>query len=283
MNTKFLGAFIAFACCVYSLSGQVPKGQIIFSSRQNDTAFNELYVINSDGTHEKKITSVNSKYKDLPSVFRNQIVYRQYEDRQFQTASLYITNIDGHNPKAIIENKIVCYPRWKHDGSLIAYEFYSGDNPQEIWVVDSCGKNNHKLISNALHPCWSYDNKFMLFTRDNEIWMLGLKKGSEQRLTKKQDTVARFPAISPDGRLFAYYAEFAGKMGIIIADLKNNKVKKFIPNCGDVFFWTDDPKYIITGCEPTELYLLDVTTGAKIPVTTNNRRNFFPCWANTKK
>jgi Tol biopolymer transport system component len=289
MNIKLACVSFVYLSCSYPLLGQVPKGRIVFSARLNDGGDTELYAINSDGSGERQITYPNNKGKDLPSGFHNRIVYRQVEDKKSQRASILITGIDGGLSQPIIENKGVCYPRWSHDGKLIAYENYPGNNAQEIWVIDSNGNNNHKLISNARHPCWSYDSETMLFTRDYQVWALDLKKGTEQKLTNPtRDTVALFPALSPDGKLFAYEGQFGNNSGIFIADLKTRKIQKFIPRCGDIFFWTDDPEYIACSCLPEhskafQIIMVNVMTGAKIPITHNGRDNYMPCWVNAAK
>ena len=283
MIRKFLCAAALFSCSFYSSTGQLHKGRVVFSSRANDTSNSELYIINSDGTGEKKLTLLNQKDKDLPSVFRDRIVYQQ-GDKKGSGTRLMITGTGGGQPKPILENKSVYYPRWSHDGKLIAYDYRSEKGKDEIWVADSNGKNDRKLISNARHPCWSYQNDIMLFTRDYEIWSFDLKKGTERRLNHSKDTVSVFPSISPDGKQFAYQGEFGGTFGICVADIKTGKVQKFIPLCGDISSWTDDPKYIISGCltgtdHSTQISMIDVTTAAKIPVTNNSRSNYFPCWA----
>jgi Tol biopolymer transport system component len=284
MNIKLISASFFYLSCSYSLFGQVPKGRIVFSSRVSDSSYLELYAINSDGTGERKITSLNNKDKELASVFHNRIVYRQVERKKDQGASLLITGINGGQPKPIIENKGVCYARWSHDGRHIAYENYPGNNAQEIWVIDSNGKNNHKLISNARHPYWSYNSETMLFTRAYQIWVLDLKKGTERKLTNVgKDTVALFPALSPDGKRFAWQGQFGDNFGIFIADVNSGKIQRFISRCGDMSFWTDDPKYIVCSCLKTgtgnwEIALINIETGEKTYITNNGNGNYEPTW-----
>ncbi len=283
MNIKLIFASLLYLTSSYSLFGQVPKGRIIFSSRVNDTSRTELYAINSDGPGERIITTLNNKDKDIPSVFHNRIVYRQAEDKKSQRASLLITGTNGGQPKPLIENKLVCNPKWSHDGKLIAYENYPGKNANDIWVIDSNGKNNHELITDARHPCWSYDNQTMLFTRDYNIWARDLNKGTEQKLSNhSKDTVARFPALAPDGKRYAYQAQFGSKFGIFIVDFKNSKIQNFIDHCDDMC-WTDNPKYIVCSCLKTEtknwkITMINIETGEKTYITNKRNSNYMPTW-----
>ena len=284
MTIRLICTSLLFASCIHPSFGQTPKGRLIFSSRANDTSRTELYTINSDGTGERMITHLNNKDKDLPSVFHNRMVYRQVEDKKSQRASLLITGTNGGQPKHLIENQIVCNPRWSHDGKFIAYENYPGNNANEIRIIDSNGKNDHLLMPNARHPCWSFDNQAMLFTKDYNVWLLDRKNGTEKKLTSHcKDTVARFPALSPDGKWYAYHAQFGNKFGIFIADLKTSKIQKFIPRCSETCSWTNNPKYIVCSCmkpetKNWEIAIVNIETGEKTYVTKKGNSNYTPAW-----
>ena len=170
--------FILCTLCFY-VSGQVPKGRIIFSSTiandKNPTA--QLFEINSDGTGEHRITFTN-KENDLPGYFHNRIVYRQ-KSGSTSIASILITGIDSGVVKPLIKDKLVCNPKWRGDGKLIAYEYYT-NKQQQIWVMDSNGHNKKMLITNARHPNWSNDNTKIVFTRNYEVYLMNIKTGIQK-------------------------------------------------------------------------------------------------------
>jgi Tol biopolymer transport system component len=268
----------------FAAYGQVPKGKIIFVSGQQGAS--NLYSINSDGAGERQIT-FSDKQNDLPSVFHNRIVYRQTTEKSNGIAGIMVTGINGGPVKTLIgyeEHKVVCYPKWKPDGALIAYEYYPGNNSQEIWVMDSNGNNKHKFIADARHPCWSYDNKKIFFTRNYEIYSMDLETGKQTQLTHmgSEHIPVKFPAISPGGEQLAFVAYYEKYPAVLVVDLKGNENRKTIKNCGDTPCWTNDPKYILCECiannKSWQIAMVNVETGEKTFITHNNTDNYFPVW-----
>lgn len=254
--------------------GQVPKGMVVFASTQ-------LYSVKGNGTGERRITT--SGNNDLPSVYHNRVVYRQTGPKG---TSFLITGINGGQPKTLTENKGGCYPRWSRDGKLVAYE-YSEDSVCGIWVVDTNGKNKHKLVSDAQHPFWCDDNKTMLFTRGYEIWSLDLVKGSERKLTnlKSKGLHAKWPALSPDGSHVAFLGFDSTRQGIFVANLRDEKDLKFFDKCDDPPCWTNDPKFFVCSAlskekKHWEIVMVNMETGEKVFITKNNRDNYMPVWIN---
>jgi Tol biopolymer transport system component len=268
----------------FPATGQAPKGKVIFSSQaEQNGAIADLYEINSDGSNERKITA-SDKDNDLPSVFNNRIAYRQVEDRK-GTASLIIIGTNGEGGKALIEHKFVCAPKLASDGKLIAYENYTEKGP-EIWVMDTNGHSQRRLIKNARHPNWDGNDK-MFFSRELEIYSLNIKNGKEKQLTHLKPTgiSCKFPAISPDEKKLAFAGfdqKRDGKGDIYIMDLKQKGKPRMIEDC-DIPCWTNDPKYIVCSCRSKEhdswqIAMVNVETGKKIFITNNKRSNFFPVW-----
>lgn len=272
----------SFIFCLITVTGftQVPKGQVMFISGGNDKDYHyNLFLINSDGTNERQLTQTNKLY--TAHVINNKIVYTQKEDNG-KEYSMFITGVNGSPVKPLIKHKVVCNPRWKPDGKLIAYENYPADR-QEIWVMDSNGANKHLLISNARHPYWSTDITKMVFTRNHEVYMHDLIKGTDRQLTHwtAKSIAAKWPAISPDNKKVAFVGDSNGKSSMYILDLKNGS-QKIIEHCSTPY-WTDNPKYLVCSYyDPKsghyQIVMINVDTEEKIFITNNKRRNDQPVW-----
>lgn len=284
-----LGLILCFVWT--SVFAQIPKGRIIFSSYADTGKRSELYVINSNGSNEHQL-SHSGKRIDFSDFFQDRIAYMQVEtdDNYKGYGSILVAGTDFTDVVTLIDHKGICNPKWQPGGKLIAYEYYP-DTSMEIWVMDSDGKNKHKLICNSRHPYWSADGAQLLFTRDGKVFSFDMKKGKETQLTHLTDKTyfAKWPAISPDGKKIAFkvYDEKKGgvEAGIMVLDLGNGSTK-IIPRC-DIPYWTSDNKYIVCSCKPEksvndQIVIVNIETGEKTFITHNKRSNYFPAWVREK-
>jgi len=279
---------ISFIVCTIwtSAFAQLPKGRIIFSSGADTGNKSELYIINSDGSNEHQL-SHSGKRIDMSDNFQGRITYMQHEDSAKEW-NILVSDMNFKDVKALTVHEGICNPKWQPGGKLIAYEYYP-DTSQEIWVMDSDGKNKRKLVGNSRHPYWSADGSQLLFTRDGEVFSFDMKKGTETQLTHLTDKqyFAKWPAISPDNKKIAFKVYYQKKYydGIMVLDLKNGG-EKLIAGC-DIPYWTSDNRYIVCSCRPgkeenNQIAIVNVETGEKTFITNDQRSNFFPAWVNGK-
>ena len=259
-----------------------PHGKVIYESNINNTS--QLFIINSDRSGKRQITNGNKDH-DLPSVFRDRVVYRQIDTTNNQIASILISSINGGPVKTLIAHNKVCYPKWQPGGQWIAYENYI-DSVAEIWVMDTNGHNNHRLVANGLNPCWSHNGKKVYFRRDYVIMVLDLETGKTERSTDQNpdQDMAKFPSLSPGGTYLAYtgYHKYKpGKFYVAVQELGKGKSKIIFEQC-EMPAWTNDPNYLVcsylakgTGWQ---IALINVQTKKMTFLTSDNNGNTEPVW-----
>lgn len=275
--------YFALSLASASSFAQIPKGKIVFASADtNDRKHCELYMINSDGTGEHRVTHTG-KAASLPSVAGNNIVYRLSKNNS-DTVDFETADKNGNHILTLIKQQVVCFPRFSPDGLLIAYENYN-TSPSDIWIMDKSGRNQHLLIKNGRHPYWYDGGRKMVFTRDYEIWSIDLKTHTEKQLTHLggQHIPAKFPTISPDGTTLAFtgYQASPHSIAVIIVDLETGK-QRILDGLTSPW-WTNDPHYLV--CvgdlgkrEGSSIVMVNTTTGKITPITHNGRDNYDPAW-----
>ena len=281
---------IAFLFCTSTFAQQIPKGKIIFASWALDNKTSELYVKDINSSSTKQLTH-NDKLIGQSSTFKDRVVYMQEDSAG---VDFFVSNVDGKAVKSLHKINGGCRPKWSPDGQWIAYEYYlvSGDfhnGTQEIWVMDSSGNNKRSLVPNARHPYWYADGSKLLFTSDYEVYSKDIKTGKEQQLThlRAQDYSAKWPAISPDGKKLAFKV-YKGTQpmdakGIMVINLATG-AQKIIPDT-DMPYWTSDNHYMLCSSRPrdyshSQILIVNIDTGEKTPITSNDRSNDFPAWVN---
>jgi Tol biopolymer transport system component len=139
----------------------------------------------------------------------------------------------------IIENKPVTdhpehdfIPSWSPDGTLIAFTSYRTD-AEEIWVMDSDGKNLKQLTNNTSGdwtPAWSPNGGTIAFTSDrtglNQIWLMDADGSNQRTLTLSPAGSSiwnRDPSWSPDATKLIFTSNRSGKDENWIMDVKTRK------------------------------------------------------------
>jgi dipeptidyl aminopeptidase/acylaminoacyl peptidase len=175
-------------CVAHSDSTIVVQGRV--DSTINDT---QIIMIDYNGDVVKVITD-GSKRTINPSVSYDgkRIAYTQ-SDGITGTASdyeIYLQNIDSSYMKTNITNDAFVnkFPSWSPDGKHIAY-LYADSIQQNIWVMDSDGKNKRQLTKDSYGeiPSWSPDGERIVLNHGGEegqLVVVNVKDPSKRKYIK---------------------------------------------------------------------------------------------------
>ena len=201
-----------------------------------------------------------------------------------------------------------CQPRFSPDSKFIAFtsDRDGGDN---IWVVDSDGKNrrqitkeNYRLVNS---PAWTPDSQYILVRKHfvdqrslgaGEIWMYHVNGGGTGvQLTEKPNWTANSgePAIDPKGR-FVYFVQstafdynknvYGSIYWIERYDTTNGRRSVFVQGSGGAIRPQVSPdgkflSFIRRVGLKTVLFLREIESGREWPVYDNLSRDQQETWA----
>lgn len=118
---------------------------------------------------------------------------------------------------------------WSPDGKKIAYTFWASDEGGEIWVVDSDGTNNRRLVKWDGYPGplnWTPDSSKIIFDAGKRIDIINID-GTGRKILKKNITPPCRIYLSPDGRKIAFQDnyDFEQKSNLWVMDADGQNLK----------------------------------------------------------
>ncbi|MBI5215830.1 MAG: TolB family protein [Ignavibacteriae bacterium] len=168
-----------------------PDGKkIVFDTPYQDPkGANVIWTMNTDGSSLRDISDHGVGEWRMPawSPGGGMILHTRYLTG-ILGEEIFIMDTSGNNPKRLTSNNINDrYPRWSKNGEWIAWTVISGSN-SEIWLMDSNGKNQHKLIDG--YSCsWSPDSRSIVLSKRNEsrsklnLWIIQTNGTNPHQLT----------------------------------------------------------------------------------------------------
>jgi Tol biopolymer transport system component len=180
-----------------------------------------------------------------------------YIAESWRGSEIWIANADGSNPHALIEipednlkqPPMYADPSWSPDGTMLTFAARAENHQSDhIWTINADGTNLRQLTTTDdydLWPDWSPDGTSIAFTRildstgETHLYVMNAD-GTDQRPLLDDNTQGRDPAWSPDGTQIAY-----------VRGLEN----------------------------ASDIYILDLATGQKHQLTTNERGEYEPVWS----
>jgi len=161
----------------------------------------EIYIINTDGTGETRLTyspSCEECLVTLPWFPVSPKITFWSGNPYYDT---FIMNPDGTEQKPL--NLGISYLSWSPDGK----KFVSSNwDDQEIYVMNTDGTGKTPL-ANGIEPVWSPDGTKIAFSAHGEIYVMNAADGSGQMRVTTNSFDDREPAWSPDSTKIAFTSD----------------------------------------------------------------------------
>ena len=178
-----------------------------------------------------------------------QIVFMSRRDGK---PEIYVMDSDGKNLRRLTDNRDNdWWPSWSPDSERIVFVSQRPGHfkskfliTYEIYVMDSDGKNQHRLTENRqndFYPSWSPDGERIAFEADRkgdfenpEIYVMDADGGNQQKITENRRSDYS-PAWSPDGKHIVFSSWRDGNPEIYVMDADGENPQRLTNNPRDDF------------------------------------------------
>jgi Tol biopolymer transport system component len=191
-----------------------PDGRQIAFCSLRDNQYSQIYVVNADGTGEKRLTNISTGDSCGPAWSRDgkRIAFYSFAlPHPSRNPAIWVMDPDGKNMKRIAERGLS--PSWSPNDKQIAFAS-NADGKFHIYLVNTDGSGVRQLTKSKAEessPAWSPSGEEIAFVseRDSEqpaLFTVGADGSEPQRLVFSKHQDFCFPAWSLDGKTIAFSA-----------------------------------------------------------------------------
>ena len=264
---------------------------ILAFSRGDATGFDDLWVMNADGTGETDLTNspgVADEYPSWPSD-GDHIVFLTHGE---STPQIAIIGRDGSGLTTITNDpRQKASPQVSPDGSRVAFSMGDAANFWHIWVVNTDGSNLVQLTTDTVvddHPAWSPDGMKIVFGRRvapevSYLVVMNADGSNAQRLSP-DDVYDANPSWSPDGSRIAFARGVAGTEHLAVMNADGSNFTFLTSNGGpdDGPSWSGDGTRIAFASArggSSGIWIMKADGTSLQQITPANTDDAFPAWS----
>jgi Tol biopolymer transport system component len=163
------------------------------------------------------------------------------------------------------DTAFIAAPIWSPDARQLLY-FSNQSHGNDLYMKSSDGAQEGKVILHddldKFADDWSQDGKYILYTRDTDLWSLSFPE-LKSRLFLKTPSVLANGQFSPDGRWVAYASNETGKWEIYVTSFPDAKGKwQVSTGGGEQPRWRGDGRELFYLASDSKMMAVPVATGA---------------------